>query len=156
MVESDEDEVKSIALLHDIVEDCKVWTIERIRRVFNERIAMGVLHLTHGIEGYNYYIELLKNNPDAVLVKLADLRHNMDITRLPVLGEYEIKRLKKYHAAYLELNAHRLSLQCALRKVHYAGGFLEGIKKADNFRYRPLPYQLWPSPHRVVFLPSQT
>ena len=108
MVESEEDEVKAIAMLHDILEDCPEWTFERLVNAFNERIAEGVFALTKfSANALNYaeYIELVKANPDAILVKIADLRHNMDITRLPVLGDYEIKRLKKYHAAYLELIA---------------------------------------------------
>ena len=108
MVESEEDEVKAIALLHDILEDCEEWTFERLVSAFNERIAEGVFALTKfSANALNYaeYIELVKANPDAILVKIADLRHNMDIARLPVLGDYEIKRLKKYHAAYLELIA---------------------------------------------------
>ena len=27
----------------------------------------------------------------------------MDVTRLPELGDYEVKRLKKYHKTYLKL-----------------------------------------------------
>lgn len=110
MVESDEDEVKAIALLHDLLEDCPEWDYLRLINVFNERIGDAVFALTKGIAPYSHYLSLVKENSDAVLVKLADLRHNMDITRLPVLGDYEIKRLKKYHAAYLELSAHALSL----------------------------------------------
>lgn len=107
MVESDEDEVKAIALLHDIVEDFPFeWTLMRLSFTFNERIANGVWDLSKDpyTQKYSEYIEQVKKNPDAVLVKLADLRHNMDVSRLPVLGDYEIKRLRKYHAAYLELS----------------------------------------------------
>ena len=107
MVESDEDEVKAIALLHDLLEDCEEWDFNKLTEAFNERIADAVLALTkyHSLaHNYSEYIRFVKNNPDAVIVKLADLLHNMDITRLPVLGYYEIKRLRKYHAAYLELS----------------------------------------------------
>lgn len=106
IVESEEDEIKAIALLHDISEDCPEWNYEGILETFNCRIADAVHTLTKGVGSYSEYISEIKGNPDAILVKIADLRHNMDITRLPVLGDYEIKRLKKYHAAYLELIAH--------------------------------------------------
>jgi hypothetical protein len=39
-------------------------------------------------------------NELAIRVKISDLKDNMDVTRLPELGEYEIKRLKKYHMTY--------------------------------------------------------
>lgn len=103
LVESEEDEVRAIAMLHDLLEDCAEWTYDLILGAFNERIADGVRTLTKGFSRYPHYLSLIKENKDAVLVKIADLRHNMDITRLPNLGDYEIKRLRKYHAAYLEL-----------------------------------------------------
>lgn len=103
MVESEEDEVKAIAMLHDLLEDCSDWTVERVARDFNPRIADALNFLTKEGNLYNFYISEIKKNRDAVLVKLADLRHNMDVTRLPTLGDYEIQRLKKYHAAYQEL-----------------------------------------------------
>ncbi len=105
MVESDEDEIKAIALLHDIVEDCPEWDYVRLMNSFNERIADGVYCLTRKPgELYGDHLQRVKLNSDAMKVKPADLRHNMDITRLAVLGDYEIKRLRKYHAAYLELS----------------------------------------------------
>jgi len=102
-VESDDDEVKAIAMLHDLVEDCHDWTIERVARDFSPRIADALNFLTREGQPYDLYISNIKKNPDAVLVKLADLRHNMDVSRLPYLGDYEIRLMRKYHAAYLEL-----------------------------------------------------
>jgi (p)ppGpp synthase/HD superfamily hydrolase len=104
-VDSDEDEVKAIALLHDIVEDFpETWGIDKIHQEFNARIKRGVLYLTKGLDEYGEYIDFLANNPDAVIVKLADLRHNMDITRLKKLRDQDIERLKKYHAAFVYLS----------------------------------------------------
>jgi len=43
------------------------------------------------------------SNPDAIRVKLADLRHNSDIRRLKGVTEKDIKRIEKYHKMYLIL-----------------------------------------------------
>ena len=45
------------------------------------------------------YIKEIKNNPIAKAVKLADLRHNSDLSRLDVVDEYAIKRNEKYKEA---------------------------------------------------------
>lgn len=103
MVESDEDEVIAIALLHDLLEDCPDWTVERVARDLSPRVADALNYLTKEGNDYFWYISEIKKNRDAVLVKIADLKHNMDVTRLETLGDYEIKRLRKYHVAYWDL-----------------------------------------------------
>ena len=45
----------------------------------------------------------VKSNPDAIRVKMQDLRHNSDIRRLKGITEKDIKRIEKYHAFYMEL-----------------------------------------------------
>ena len=45
------------------------------------------------------YIAAISNNPIARTVKNADLKHNMDTTRLDVIDEKAEKRLEKYHKA---------------------------------------------------------
>ncbi len=42
-------------------------------------------------------------NPDAIKVKMADLRHNSDITRLKGIRDKDIERMVKYQKFYLEL-----------------------------------------------------
>ena len=70
------------ALLHDVVEDTDV-TLQELEAVFPEEITQAVKVLTHR-EGVDYldYIREIKSNPIARKVKLADLEHNTDITRL--------------------------------------------------------------------------
>ena len=51
-------------------------------------------------ESYDLFIERVKDNPIALKVKMADLRDNMDILRLPVLTEKDLQRIAKYHKAY--------------------------------------------------------
>lgn len=55
-------------------------------------------------EDYFDFIRCCKANPIGRRVKIADLKDNMNITRLKELTEKDIERLKKYHKAYKMLN----------------------------------------------------
>ena len=49
------------------------------------------------------YVKKLKSNPIAKVVKLADLKHNSDLTRLGAADEKALKRVEKYKRAMEEL-----------------------------------------------------
>ena len=68
---------------------------------FNDAVlaALDAITKREG-ESYDQFIERVKDNPIALKVKLADLRDNMDILRLPVLTEKDLQRIAKYHEAY--------------------------------------------------------
>ena len=101
---SDDLEVLSIAALHDVVEDCGITYTELRERGFSERVIDGVRCLTKiPGESEEEYKQKVKSNPDAVVVKMADLRHNSDIRRLKGVTDKDIKRTVKYHQFYLEL-----------------------------------------------------
>ena len=91
-----------VALLHDVIEDTRT-DIEEIEAEFTPEIAEAVDVLTHK-DGTSYeeYIRRVKENPIARKVKLADLAHNLDITRFSgrpdLLTGYE-RRKKKYELA---------------------------------------------------------
>lgn len=93
------------ALLHDVVEDTP-YTIEDIKKEgFPEAVTEAVRILTKSRDmEYMDYIKRVKTNPLAVKVKLADIEHNSDLTRVPVVSEADIMRNKKYKKAkeYLE------------------------------------------------------
>ena len=93
-----------VALLHDLIEDTH-WTAEDLRKEFPDNIVDAVLAMTK-VDGISYddYIDGVMANELATYVKLSDLKDNMDVTRLQVLGDYEIKRLKKYHKTYIKLS----------------------------------------------------
>ncbi len=96
-----------VALLHDLLEDCKDWNEEKLRKEFNSEICDAVVCLTKvPNEAYPDYIERVKSNRTAMLVKIADLEDNMDIKRLPELDEQCLKRLQKYHRTWKELLSH--------------------------------------------------
>ena len=88
-----------VALLHDVVEDTDV-TFEELQKEFSNRIIEALKLLTHDKSvPYDEYILNLKENQIAKKVKLADLRHNSDKTRLEHLTPRDIMRNKKYEKA---------------------------------------------------------
>ena len=90
---------KIVAYLHDIVEDTDV-TIDRIYEEFGEEIGDAVKAITKsGKLDYTEYIEQIKANELARAFKIADLKHNMDLTRLKEVGEKDIRRVEKYRKA---------------------------------------------------------
>lgn len=91
---------KAAALLHDSVEDTCV-SIDVIKLLFGNEIAEAVDYLTHP-EGMDYMdqIKRLAVNDIARNVKMADLKNNMDLKRLPNVTEYDIARTEKYKKAY--------------------------------------------------------
>ncbi len=96
-----EGEAKIVALLHDVVEDTDI-TLEQIRNYGFNEIVIDALDAVTKREGENYdeFISRIKDNPVAVKVKLADLKDNMDLLRLPELSERDLQRIAKYHKAY--------------------------------------------------------
>jgi hypothetical protein len=101
---SNDEELMSIAILHDTVEDSE-WTLKDLKEVgFSKRVTDALALLTHDPnDSYMEYIKKISTNADAVRVKLEDLRDNSDITRLKGLREKDIERMEKYHRAYLFL-----------------------------------------------------
>lgn len=103
----DYDSLWSVAILHDLLEDCPEWNEFLLKNIFLETIVDAVVVLTKGKnEPYEDYITRVLQHDVAVLVKKADLEHNMDITRLSELTKKDIERLKKYHKAYLRITNH--------------------------------------------------
>ena len=92
------------AVLHDVVEDTD-WTLERLREEgFSDEVLEAVDCLTHREgEGYQEFVERVRTNPIARLVKIADLEDNMNIRRISHLGAKDLERLEKYHRAWCVL-----------------------------------------------------
>ena len=88
-----------IALLHDVVEDTNV-TFKQLEEVFSKEIIdiLKLLTREETIE-YDEYIKRIKNNSIACKVKIADLTHNLDKTRLDFVTEVDVKRNEKYKKA---------------------------------------------------------
>jgi (p)ppGpp synthase/HD superfamily hydrolase len=101
------DEVEIVALLHDLLEDFgDEWQLKHIRAIFTNGLIVDALsRLTKKKnEDYQEYIKRVAANSLSKIVKVADLRDNMDIARFDrPLTESDLERLKKYHDAYLFL-----------------------------------------------------
>ena len=103
-LKSNDEELQCIALAHDLVEDTDT-TYDELRSMgFTDRVIAGIAALTKlPGESYDQYKERVKANPDAIKVKMADLRHNTDIRRLKGVTEKDLARVEKYHRFYMEL-----------------------------------------------------
>ena len=93
-------EQKIVAYLHDTLEDTEL-TKEKLKNLgFPDNIVTSVWLLTHRPhEPYDWYLSLLKEDETARIVKLADLKHNSDISRIPNPTEKDYERLEKYKKA---------------------------------------------------------
>ena len=101
VAEQMEDETTTVvALLHDIVEDTDCTPDDLRRMGFSEEVCEAIDLMTHR-EGVPYmeYVKRIKTNPVAVKVKLADLRHNSDLTRMEKPTERDKQRAEKYREA---------------------------------------------------------
>lgn len=86
-----------VALLHDVVEDSD-YTLEDLTAMgFDPVITEALALLTHDEDvPYMDYVRAIKENPLAKAVKLADLKHNSDISRLDTVDEAALARREKY------------------------------------------------------------
>ena len=90
-----------VAVLHDVLEDTSVTLQDLVEYGFDNKVIQSVYMLTHSKnQGYVEYIETIKKDYMATVVKIADLRHNSDITRLKGISGKDLDRIKKYHKAY--------------------------------------------------------
>ncbi len=99
-----------VALLHDVVEDTDIKLSDLSD--FGDEVCLALSLLTRNSDDDYYdYIERLSANKIAREVKIADLKHNSDLSRLDTITEKDLKRQKKY-------------LQCI--------NYLESIEKNEN------------------------
>lgn len=91
---------KCVAILHDVIEDGgETYDTLRNKGVLQE-IYSRVSTLTRWEdESYSDYIERISLDAVAREVKIADLTHNMDISRMPNPTEMDFRRQEKYRQA---------------------------------------------------------
>ncbi len=89
-----------VALLHDVVEDSEV-TFKDIEELgFDLEVIEALKLLTHDMElDYMDYIVNIKSNDLAKVVKIADLKHNSDLSRLENVTPKDLARVEKYKKA---------------------------------------------------------
>jgi (p)ppGpp synthase/HD superfamily hydrolase len=100
-------EERIVAVLHDVVEDCREWTLERLRAEgFSDRVIAALDSVTKREgENYNAFIVRAAADPIGRRVKLADLRDNSDISRIPAPTDSDRQRIAKYRDAIKLLQA---------------------------------------------------
>ena len=93
-------QAKIAAVLHDTIEDCDV-TMEDLRALNLPETSLEAVELLTKKEGddYNEYIRRIAANPTAREAKIADLRDNMNLARIPNPSEKDFARLEKYRGA---------------------------------------------------------
>lgn len=75
---------KIVAVLHDVVEDCPEWSFERLAgEGFADHIITALRSVTkvHEEKDYELFVRRAGENPIGRIVKIADLRDNLDVTR---------------------------------------------------------------------------
>lgn len=89
-----------VALLHDVIEDTD-YTFDDLKTFGFDDVIIDALKLMTHDESVPYmeYVMAIKTNPIARAVKLADLQHNSDLSRLDVIDEKALKRKDKYMEA---------------------------------------------------------
>lgn len=97
--------LKAIAYLHDIIEDTnlKIEELEQIlalkgveNKTINEIISsVKLLTKTKGMD-YDKYIDSISYNKVALMIKVADMKNNCDLSRIPNVSEKDTMRTEKY------------------------------------------------------------
>lgn len=100
------EDVQIAALLHDVIEDTELGYSDLVE-MFNKHIADLVWFYLTRKEDQSYmdYIKLISRNQNATLIKLCDLEDNLDLSRLDVINEEDLKRNKKYEKAHKYLKS---------------------------------------------------
>ena len=98
---------KIVAVLHDVVEDSN-WTFEALlAEGFSNEVIEALKSVTKNSdnEDYDSFIQRAMQNPIGRKVKIADLRDNLDVTRIAELGDKDLQRINKYKKALKILSA---------------------------------------------------
>lgn len=98
------DAAKAVAWLHDVVEDTEL-TLDDLRTAgLDEDVVRGVDGMTHRPgEEYLDFVRRAAADPLARRVKEADVRHNLDLGRIPCPGERDLERVRTKYLPALRI-----------------------------------------------------
>jgi len=122
MLSLNSEEERIVGVLHDVVEDCEGWTWERLREQgCSDEIIEALKSVSKTPEEekqfkkmddpnekLDHYLEFIKRakfNKIGRNVKAADIKDNLDISRIDDITERDIDRLNRYKAALKLLGA---------------------------------------------------
>jgi (p)ppGpp synthase/HD superfamily hydrolase len=93
-----------VAVLHDVVEDSE-YELADIEDEFGQEVRAAVAALTKrdGDDYLDDFIPRAAKNDIARIVKRADLKDNMDLTRLSEVTDDDLEQQAEYHAALQQL-----------------------------------------------------
>ena len=96
---------KAVALLHDVIEDSNITAVDLLASGLPNEVVTAVQILTKKKgQSYQEYLEKVKTNDLARVVKLADLKHNSDLSRLKSVSDTDRERVEKYKKAIYYLS----------------------------------------------------
>lgn len=110
MLRLQDPQARTVAVLHDVVEDSPVSLEDLREQGFSEGVLSALEALTKRAgEDYQAFVERAGRDPLARQVKLADLAENSDLSRIPAPSAKDLERVAKYCRAidYLEGLAQR-------------------------------------------------
>ncbi|MBB3111193.1 (p)ppGpp synthase/HD superfamily hydrolase [Paenibacillus phyllosphaerae] len=109
MLDLDSEDERIVGVLHDVIEDTDLTLGDLRNAGFAPHIVDAVDSVTrrepNGGEQEDYFdfVRRAKGNEIGRQVKLADLRDNMDWSRIQEPTEKDMKRMQKYEQAYYML-----------------------------------------------------
>ncbi len=96
---------KAVALLHDVIEDSDITAADLFASGLSNEVVTAVQILTKKKgQSYQEYLGKVKSNNLARVVKLADLKHNSDLSRLKSVTNTDYECVKKYKNAIYYLS----------------------------------------------------
>ena len=101
---------KIVGVLHDVVEDSDDWDFDKLKAEgFSDTVLDGLRAVTKFSEDEDYdaFIRRGLDNNIGRAVKIADIRDNLDVTRIGELKDKDLKRLNKYKRSLKTLTASR-------------------------------------------------
>ena len=100
MMKMETEDEMVVAVLHDLLEDTHYIDDDLREDGFPENIIEAILAMTH-VDGESYmdYIKRIKQNTLATKVKIADLKDNSDLSRIPNPSKRDEERVQKYRKA---------------------------------------------------------
>ena len=90
---------KIVGVLHDVVEDSEDWDFDKLKAEgFSNTVLDGLRAVTKFSEDEDYdaFIQRGLGNSVGRAVKIADIRDNLDVTRIGELKDKDLQRLNKY------------------------------------------------------------
>lgn len=106
MEQADSVEGKIVSVLHDAVEDSDLTIADLIAQGFPPEVIDAIAAITKlEDEVYEQYLERVMCNPLALKVKIADMTHNLDISRIANPTKADLARIEKYKEVIKRLRA---------------------------------------------------